>query len=126
MQIKHKALAIVINLIIVFQPVIPLLEYELFYDYITQELCVEKDIPDSCCNGKCHLEKRLDEAGATGNDNPTEGNTVKRIRDVEWNLPVQVVRTSCFFSTTVKFEFIPSQYYFDGLNEIFHPPCDNS
>lgn len=41
------------------QPVIPILEYLLNYDYIAAELCENKDKPILTCNGKCYLEKQI-------------------------------------------------------------------
>ena len=41
------------------KPVIPLLEYVVFYDYIKNELCVNKENKAMGCNGKCHLKKEL-------------------------------------------------------------------
>jgi len=39
-----------------------LLHFELNQEYIANELCVEKDIPDSCCKGKCYLNDALEKA----------------------------------------------------------------
>jgi len=48
-----------------FKPVIPVLEYVVFYDYIKNELCENKDKPKLECNGKCHLKKELAKASDT-------------------------------------------------------------
>jgi len=46
------------------QPVLPVLEYLINYDYIVNELCENRDKPILTCNGKCYLgdqvEKQLD------------------------------------------------------------------
>lgn len=39
-----------------------LLHFELNQERIAAELCVEKDIPDSCCKGKCYLNDALEKA----------------------------------------------------------------
>lgn len=39
-----------------------LLHFELNQERIATELCVEKDIPDSCCKGKCYLNDALEKA----------------------------------------------------------------
>lgn len=41
------------------RPVMPLVEYYLNYDYISQELCENKDKPYLECNGYCYVEKQL-------------------------------------------------------------------
>lgn len=44
------------------KPVIPVFEYVVFYDYIKNELCVNKDNKAMHCDGKCHLKKELAKA----------------------------------------------------------------
>ncbi len=51
-----------------FKPVLPVVEYVVFYDYIKNELCVNKDKPSIGCNGKCHLAKELANASDSGKD----------------------------------------------------------
>lgn len=53
-----------------FKPVLPVLEYVVFYDYIKNELCVNKEKPELECNGKCHLKKGM--AKAAGSENTKE------------------------------------------------------
>lgn len=40
-------------------PLLPYLEYSAYYDVIVNEYCVEKDKPESDCNGKCYLKKKI-------------------------------------------------------------------
>ena len=50
-----------------------MLEYLVKYDYIAENLCVNKDKENLDCNGKCHLKNRLAEASQNAdNDLPTE------------------------------------------------------
>ncbi|MGO3183846.1 MAG: hypothetical protein ACTIJ9_13550 [Aequorivita sp.] len=51
-----------------FKPMLPLLEYAVFYDYIKNELCVNKDKPEMECNGKCYLKKELAKASDSERD----------------------------------------------------------
>ena len=37
----------------------PVLGYYLFFDYITEELCAQKDKKENLCMGKCHLKKLI-------------------------------------------------------------------
>jgi len=48
-------------LMLALRPVFPFLEYALNYDYISENLCINRDKPESHCKGKCHLKKRLQE-----------------------------------------------------------------
>lgn len=42
-----------------------------FYDYIKNELCVNKDKPKLNCNGECYLMKELAKAAENDNDKKT-------------------------------------------------------
>ncbi len=46
-------------LLAIIQPAIPVIEYFVNYEYITNELCENKDKPTMACNGKCYLEKQV-------------------------------------------------------------------
>ncbi|MEG0915749.1 MAG: hypothetical protein RSF68_01905 [Myroides sp.] len=65
-----KTFTIILSLFMLFKPVLPVLEYVVFYDYIKNELCVNKEKPELECNGKCHLKKGM--AKAAGSENTKE------------------------------------------------------
>lgn len=46
-------------LLALVQPVLPVIEYLMNYDYIVAELCKNRDKPILACNGKCYLEKQV-------------------------------------------------------------------
>jgi len=48
-----------ISLILAFRPLIPVLDYVVNYDYITQELCVNRYEPETLCNGVCYLTNEI-------------------------------------------------------------------
>ncbi len=50
------------------KPIVPLMEYIVFYDYIKNELCVNKDKTELNCNGKCYLAKQLAKASEKEKD----------------------------------------------------------
>lgn len=64
-----KKATFILSFLILFKPVIPVLEYMAFYDYIKTELCVNKDKPKLQCNGKCYLMKKLAESSESESDN---------------------------------------------------------
>lgn len=51
-----------------FKPILPVVEYVVLYDYIKNELCVNKDKPELKCNGKCHLKKEMAKASDSEDD----------------------------------------------------------
>jgi len=46
--------------------------YVLNYDYIVNELCVEKDVKDSCCKGSCHLNKEFEKKESSEQNSTTD------------------------------------------------------
>ena len=57
---------------------LPYIQYNLLEDYIAENLCVNRYDEDSCCHGKCFLEKQIDllnEAGSA-TSNTTENRVV--------------------------------------------------
>jgi hypothetical protein len=53
---------------------VPYVQYNLFENYIAENLCVNRYDGDSCCRGKCFLEKQIDRVNdADGSSaNPVE------------------------------------------------------
>ena len=49
-----KTATLFLALFMLLKPTIPFVEYAAFYDYIKNELCVNKDTPEMGCNGKCY------------------------------------------------------------------------
>ncbi len=43
------------------RPVLPLMEYIIYEDYIAEFLCINKDRKELQCNGKCYLMQMLQE-----------------------------------------------------------------
>ncbi len=106
-----------------FKPILPIVEYVVLYDYIKNELCVNRDKPEMECNGKCHLAKEMANANDTESDT---GN--KKIFSVEVGPVFCQLLTEDFFTTTEQIykakirsaqDFMADQLY---LHSIFKPP----
>lgn len=52
------------------QPVLPMLEYHLFKDYITENLCEERELEVSDCEGMCYLKNQIQEQEEAKNEMP--------------------------------------------------------
>ena len=61
MSLKNLVISSLLSTILVFQPVMPWVEYYTFKDYIIKNICVNRGNPDSHCMGRCYLQKRLKE-----------------------------------------------------------------
>ena len=118
-----KTAAIFLSLFLLLKPLLPLLEYAAFYDYIKNELCENKDVPELQCNGKCHLAKQIVKAGDSENGNEKNQSTKIEIsivyfQDINFNYS--------FFSQNEQNLKVESIYYkiykFNYTDFIFHPP----
>src|SRR3546814_21125853 len=66
--------------------------FELNRDYISAELCVNWDMPESDCNGKCYLMKKLKKAKKE-NQGTEETNTKQDTRSEERRVGKEGVST---------------------------------
>lgn len=76
---KNQVLGIffyLLYLLAMVRPLVPIIEYYANYNYIATVLCENKDKPYLECNGKCYLEKQLNEVN---HDNHEHKTTVPQI-----------------------------------------------
>ncbi len=52
------------------QPIVPLMEYHFFKESIMELFCVERDVPDSDCDGFCYLTSQISESEEQRHDAP--------------------------------------------------------
>lgn len=74
---KYRIFAILQLGIMVFylgRPILPYIEYAVFKDYIVKNLCVNRDKPKSCCQGKCHLKKQIEKSNESGDNENNSSN----------------------------------------------------
>ncbi|MGM5632071.1 hypothetical protein O2K51_14325 [Apibacter raozihei] len=60
-----------------FRPLIPLLDYGLNYKYFSTVLCINKNKPETHCNGKCQLAKEIADKAAQDSQENTTSNSIK-------------------------------------------------
>lgn len=61
-KVTHKIVVIGFIFSLLFNLILPsmvLVEFKMNQDFIAENLCVEKEIIESTCNGKCQLKKEL-------------------------------------------------------------------
>ncbi|MTG98085.1 MULTISPECIES: hypothetical protein [Myroides] len=54
-----KNFLLIIITVVLFRPVVPLLDYAIDYEYISTVLCINKEKPELECNGKCYLMQEM-------------------------------------------------------------------
>lgn len=117
-----KIATLILSLFMFFKPVLPVVEYVVLYDYIKNELCVNKDKPDLGCNGKCHLKKEL----AHASDTKTEKNKVNFASaelQVMYYQALDAVQAVFFNPYRIKNDkAIANLYTYSFVNLLFRPP----
>lgn len=121
MQLRQLIVSGLLIFLLAFQPVLPYLQYFIFKNYIAKNLCIEKDIPDSCCQGKCFLEKKVQET-APIQTAEKESKPVINFKQSIYILPFfnryKTENTFKLFETGT----LTCAYDFIFIKGIFHPP----
>lgn len=118
-----KIAALILSLFLLSKPLLPILEYAAFYDYIKTELCINKDEPELKCNGKCHLAKQLakvadSEKGNEKNQSFSIEIPVVYFQETNFNYVLHLLNDE-----NRKIESSYNKIYnFDYMNTVFHPP----
>jgi len=120
-----RVFVILLTLMMTFKPVLPLVDYAVNYDYISEVLCINKDKPELQCNGKCHLKSELAKVNDDSSTQDSKENTFgKRTLQVEF-LENYNINVSLRFNEVFLLEknaFYCLNYSFLFSNSIFHPP----
>ncbi|WP_279196663.1 hypothetical protein [Chryseobacterium indoltheticum] len=107
----------------VLRPLIPLVEYAVNYQYISEELCVNRKNVALNCNGKCYLAKEL------AKTNDTDSSPLHKTKNSGQKLlDIYILPEIIAVNTTEKPVFSYSNflyktgYSFLFLKHIFKPP----
>jgi hypothetical protein len=74
---------LVLNYVLtILSPLTPWFQYWVRYDYIVKNLCVNKDKPESCCKGKCHLKKEIQKQEKEENKQEPKERKETRTQDI--------------------------------------------
>lgn len=71
MRSKFAILFLTVYALVLFQPIVPWIDYYLHKDYIAKNLCENRMKPGSRCNGKCYLAKELKKSTQGQPTNPS-------------------------------------------------------
>ncbi|MEM9364136.1 MAG: hypothetical protein AAGA43_15955 [Bacteroidota bacterium] len=111
---------VLLYFIAMMRPILPLMEYVIYEDYIVEFLCINKDKVELQCNGKCYLMQMLQE------QNDDKKQNLPKIAMEEY--PIGFVQLPAFISEMVlltdseqRFHYVnPYSYIF--IAKSFHPP----
>lgn len=111
-------MSIFIVFAIAIRPVLPLVNYAVNYDYIVKNVCIQRDIQNSNCKGKCFLGKEL---AKTEKQSTSQ---VVKISVLDLFISHDIFSLANCFSFLEK--LVSSEYtsfhHFSYSFRIFHPP----
>lgn len=103
-----------------FSTILILINFQLNKEYISKNLCVQKEVKDNCCKGSCHLKKQLKE------EEKKEQSPANSLKDIkEFQIFCQI---NSFFQfqpdILLQMDFIPFAHPKTASisSSIFHPP----
>lgn len=120
-----KKLVFIIIIAVVLKPILPVIDYVVNYEYISNVLCENKDKPKLKCCGKCHLKKEL--ANASEGEKPNSSDKKESSKQETEILFFQdinslaVVKIS-FKNTTLIHDNYSNLYFRLNSCSVFHPP----
>jgi len=123
--VRSKTYSVICLCILMFyliRPVLPFIEYAIFKDYIAKNLCINKDKPQNCCQGKCYLGEQLKKNAET--QDPNTGNNKKIIPSqiVEDHMPSKGVITIPIESKTILISGYSIRIIDSFISSFFVPP----
>jgi hypothetical protein len=118
-----KKFIILICLTILCKPVLPVVEYIVNYDYIKNEMCVNKAIPIMGCNGKCYLISELAKSSEFEKPTSEKKTSPKPIETLFFQPLEKLIFDNRIFnySSKVKWSYC-NLYTFLKCKTTFHPP----
>lgn len=115
---------LIVAFLLVFRPVLPVLDYVVNYEYIATQLCENKDKPELKCHGKCHLMKEMAKTAET--DKPTSPDKKSQWQEAEaaflpTDFTTNIVHFYFSFSSKVNDNYSNLYFHLEGCSA-FHPP----
>ncbi len=107
----------------VLRPVMPFIEYALNKDYIAKNLCINRDKPKSCCQGKCHLKKQLAKSDESSDTAKSESSQKQQRTQIDEFLKIQLCIEDDFDAVSRSYPvFLQPQIAIRFASAIFVPP----
>ena len=93
--------------------------------YIAATLCVKRDEPGNCCQGKCYLTKKITEAPVNPSDKDEKIPTLSlgfELAECVSNPDLPIYVLTPLLWNKASYPFIPDFYAVGFMGSIFHPP----
>lgn len=110
-----------LSAILVLHPVLPFIEYYSLREYIAENLCINRENPGSCCEGKCYLEKRIKES-SPDETQEKQNPATSLVKRIEYHLPLKNNPFCCISGSRIEFGYLAPLYRVFFSFPIFQPP----
>ncbi len=113
------------SITIVFRPIVPIIGYAMNYEYISKVLCINKDMPEKKCNGKCHLAKTINEAmddTSSDKSSPKPSSSIEVIAMTNQVIDEFNFGNCVSINNNIAFTFIENKLVSGYPSNCFHPP----
>jgi hypothetical protein len=102
---------------------LPYIQYDLFRNYIAENLCVKRSETNNCCQGKCFLEKQINMVNEVDENpvNPVEKKQVNPETD-DYIKSDNILPTSVYFAEVALLCFTANRLRKLSLDVILPPP----
>jgi len=107
---------------ILMKPAVPFIEYVLRYDFIIENLCINREKPEIKCNGKCHLNKQLQKEAEKSQSDKIPFRPKKNQIDLLDYLKGESGQGEIHPHRSSILGSYITDYSFQYVSSIFHPP----
>lgn len=115
-------LLILLYLVIIFQPLVPIIIYRLNYNFIIKNECINRNKPWMHCNGKCYFHKQLNDMFEVNQKHP-QNLSLRNFKFSEFTEQVNDFSLGCPVIVSQKPRAVyNNNYHFNLYSNIFRPP----
>lgn len=121
----NKAIPSILLLIFltgIFRSYLPYVDYFLNKEYIIEFLCIDKEKPESKCNGNCHLNEQLKVASEANNDDDNQKKTRSERNEINYFINNSSINFDVFCQKKTPLIKLLPKWRSTFLNDIFIPP----
>jgi len=123
--IRSKTYSVIYLCILLFyliRPALPYIEYAIDKEYITENLCINRNKPINCCQGKCYLNEQIKKIGEPLNSNKDNNKKIVPDQKVEDHLPSNGITSKSFEIVSLLNNKYITRIFDSYLPSFFVPP----
>lgn len=120
----RNTIALIIVFVLLSYQIIPTIifvDFSIHRDFIAEFLCVNKDVPESSCNGQCHLKQEIDKATPPKGEEEPASFSYRKITQINCSIN-QVLRIFEFVVLKTNLVFNQDLKLTAYIGGVFRPP----